>query len=825
MSISDHENTGKELVQELDGLRRRLAQSNEALRNEIAERKRAEETRRRSEERFRRLFESDILAIAFWQADGRLTEANQFFCDLIGCAPEDVRTGRVRWNDVTPPALLARDRQGIDEINATGVCTPYEKQFIHRDGRRVPVLIGGAMLGGERDQGVAFAIDLTDRHRVEEALRQSERFQAAVLNSLAAHIAVLDKRGRISAINEPWARFARENGVSDMERIGVGVDYLEAGRAAAVADDPFAAAALDGIQAVLQGRQQQFEIEYPCHSPDQQRWFLMHVTPNVAAIGGAIVTHTDITERKRAEEAVRESEQRYRAIGESIDYGVWVCEPEGRNVYASESFLKLVGITQQQCSDFGWGDVLHPDDAERTIAAWKECVRTGGTWDIEHRFRGVDGQWHPILARGVPVRNELGQITCWAGINLDISRIKRAEEQLKSLNETLEQQVAERTAESHQRAVQLRAMVAEVSQAEQRERRRLSQVLHDHLQQLLVAARMKVQRLQRRAGQDEALAQLADEVDGLIDQCITESRSLTVELSPPVLYDGGLAAGLHWLARRVEEQNGLPVEVLAFGVADPADMDLRVFLFQAVRELLFNIVKHAHATRAHVSLAETEDGGLRIEVRDDGEGCDPERLTSRADSGGGFGLFNVRERLELLGGRLEIDTAPGEGTRVGIVIPPGQSVTAGEMALAQISPALPRHGPPTPGVVSESQGGLRVLLADDHPVVRKGLADLLREQAGIDVVIEARDGQEAVDLALEARPDVVMMDITMPRMDGIDATRQIKAQLPQVRVIGLSMHEDVDMAKAMCEAGASEYLRKDISSDALIAAIFCQPFP
>ena len=131
---------------------------------------------------------------------------------------------------------------------------------------------------------------------------------------------------------------------------------------------------------------------------------------------------TDITERKRAEEALRESERLYRAIGESIDYGVWVCDPEGRNIYASDSFLKLVGITQQQCSDFGWGDVLHPDDAERTIAAWKECVRTGGTWDIEHRFRGVDGQWHPILARGVPVRNEQGQITCWAGINLDISR-------------------------------------------------------------------------------------------------------------------------------------------------------------------------------------------------------------------------------------------------------------------------------------------------------------------------------------------------------------------------------------------------------------------
>jgi PAS domain S-box-containing protein len=192
----------------------------------------------------------------------------------------------------------------------------------------------------------------------------------------------------------------------------------------------------------------------------------------------------DITERKRAEEKLRESEKLYRAIGESLDYGVWICAPDGRNIYASESFLKLVGLTQEQCSDFGWGDVLHPDDAERTLSLWKECVRTEGVWDIEHRFRGADGHWHPILARGVPVRNDRGEIISWAGINLDISRMKRAEEALQRAHDELEKRVKERTEELSRKNVQLLKEINERKRAEGSLRTALSEIsiLKDQLE-------------------------------------------------------------------------------------------------------------------------------------------------------------------------------------------------------------------------------------------------------------------------------------------------------------------------------------------------------
>jgi DNA-binding NarL/FixJ family response regulator len=124
-----------------------------------------------------------------------------------------------------------------------------------------------------------------------------------------------------------------------------------------------------------------------------------------------------------------------------------------------------------------------------------------------------------------------------------------------------------------------------------------------------------------------------------------------------------------------------------------------------------------------------------------------------------------------------------------------------------------------PDQPSSSDGRIRVLLADDHPMLRKGLAEMLLEQPGIDLIGEAGNGQEAVEKALQLCPDVVLMDVSMPKMDGIDATRRIKEADPAIRIIGLSMHEQNDMASAMRDAGASDYLVKTAAPEELIDAI------
>ncbi len=148
---------------------------------------------------------------------------------------------------------------------------------------------------------------------------------------------------------------------------------------------------------------------------------------------------TDTLERIRAVEELQRDEQLYRAIGDSIPYGIWIADPRGRNIYLDNSFRTLTGLSQAEWSGAGWTRALHPEDAEIAAASWKECVRTGTAWEREYRVKGVDGQWHPILARGGPIRDNAGQITAWVGIHLDIGNRVRIRELARRQAQVLEE--------------------------------------------------------------------------------------------------------------------------------------------------------------------------------------------------------------------------------------------------------------------------------------------------------------------------------------------------------------------------------------------------
>jgi PAS domain S-box-containing protein len=244
----------------------------------------------------------------------------------------------------------------------------------------------------------------------------------------------------------------------------------------------------------------------------------------------------------------------------------------------------------------------------------------------------------------------------------------RTEIELKRLNETLEQRVAKRTAVAEHRAAQLRSLTAQLTQAEQRERRRLARNLHDDHQQILVAARLQLGRLRHGSLNKEGRKDAVDQLDDLLGEAIDSARTVSRELSPAVLYDGGLSAALYWLVPHKRDKYNLEMHVATDPEADPEAEEVAILLFQAVRELLFNVVKHAGTNEAWVRMSAADGDRVCIEVEDQGNGMDPDRMASEADNER-FGLFGMRERLAHWDGELKLDSSPGHGTRVTLTVP------------------------------------------------------------------------------------------------------------------------------------------------------------
>jgi CheY-like chemotaxis protein/anti-sigma regulatory factor (Ser/Thr protein kinase) len=255
--------------------------------------------------------------------------------------------------------------------------------------------------------------------------------------------------------------------------------------------------------------------------------------------------------------------------------------------------------------------------------------------------------------------------------------------------------------------------------------------------------------------------------------------------------------------------------VSADPLANSDRKDVRTLLFESARELLFNAVKHAQVDRVTLDLSLDRDNALCITVADQGIGFDPGALAERGKAGkAGWGLFSIRERLTLLGGRFDIESAPGQGTRFRLVAPQGQPQGALDAPL-HVSRVTTGHAFDGAAGFAAARP-LRILIVDDHAEVRRAFRELLQERPKLHVVGEAADGLEAIAVARELRPDVILMDISMPRMDGVEATRRICAELPSIQILGLSTHVKTSDLHAIELVGAAGFFTKGVDTQRLI---------
>jgi len=379
----------------------------------------------------------------------------------------------------------------------------------------------------------------------------------------------------------------------------------------------------------------------------------------------------DITERRRADVELANREAHLRRVINNQLGLVGVIDRDGILLEVDERSLAIAKARRQQVigkhfADAPWWNYDPEVAGQMREAMQKAMAGEVIRYDVSLFAHGDDGVMIDFMI--APVFGDDGEVEYLIPSGVDIRERYAAEQQLKKFNEHLEHLVVERTAQVKYRSVQLRALAAQLTEAEQKERQRIAMILHDDLQQLLVATRFQIGILRKHLPEAIHRERLS-KLDMLLEDSLNATRSLTIDLSPPILQQGNMAQVLKWLAQWFSDKHGLSVDVKADEEAQPRSQEVRVMLFNVVREMLFNVVKHGKTDRASLELSSTRNDQVRVVISDAGVGFDPSQPRNESNVGTGLGLFSIKERLDWIGGTFEIKSAPGQGTRATIIAP------------------------------------------------------------------------------------------------------------------------------------------------------------
>ncbi|MCC2643923.1 MAG: uncharacterized protein K0S45_4336 [Nitrospira sp.] len=385
---------------------------------------------------------------------------------------------------------------------------------------------------------------------------------------------------------------------------------------------------------------------------------------------GLVCYFRDISTHVHVRERIRESEARFRTMADVSPVIIWVTDATGGVEFINQAYRDFCGVTDDDVRERRWHMVVHPDDREQYVGEFLRCIQSKQPFYARCRLKRADGQWRWIASYGAPRFSEDGQFLGHVGSSPDIHDLLEAQERVQRWNVELEQAVNSKTVELVQSQERLRALATELNLAEQRERKKLAEELHDHLQQVLVLGKLKIAQAKQSSGSSDLMKQLGE----IFSVALAYTRTLVAELSPPVLREQGLAEALKWLGEYMQKY-GMRVCVSipeTFHLELPEDQ--KILLFQSVRELLINSSKHSGSHEAWVSIEQGE-GKLRIHVQDKGVGFDLAFVATSAQNdptgslSSQFGLFSIRERMRGLGGKLDIRSSPGNGTTATLEIP------------------------------------------------------------------------------------------------------------------------------------------------------------
>lgn len=354
-----------------------------------------------------------------------------------------------------------------------------------------------------------------------------------------------------------------------------------------------------------------------------------------------------MTNREHASGIARQEEWHSWALIDAIPQQIWSGPADGTMDYCNERWRSYMGLALEDLQGDGWQAMLHPDDRDRVLAAWREAIVNGTTYEQEERHRAANGTYRWFLARGVPLRDAEGRIVRWYGTNTDIQDRKRAEDALR-------------------RSVdQLRALAGRLQTVREEERARVARQIHDELGQALTGIKLEsVALIRELPGDAKHQSSRAASIAKLADETIHVVRRISTELRPGILDDLGLVAAVEWASQEFEARTGTRCRLELPKHEIVIDPQLATALFRILQETLTNIARHADATQVNVRLAQEGDSFV-LNVHDNGKGISDDQLTA----GSSLGILGMRERAILLGGQLSIRGAPGDGTTVTVRVP------------------------------------------------------------------------------------------------------------------------------------------------------------
>jgi PAS domain S-box-containing protein len=633
----------EKLEQRVEERTRSLEAANADLRREIARREAVEEDLRQQKEILETIFDHLPVMINFVDRNHRLKLVNR------------------EWERTLGWSLAEIERQNID-ILVEGYPDPTYRESVRdfvtqskaewadfktavRDGRVIDT--SWAMLRLSDGSGIGIGQDITKRKRVEEALRESEEWFRQLTDNIHDLFWIKTPDFKrvlyLSPIYESLSGHSREERYRDK-------DYQPFLNRIVPEDREKMA------QIMRQGIEAEFEVEFRIrHADGSIRWIrdrgfpIRDASGQIYRIAGIA---NDITERKLAEDALRESEERFRQLTENIREVFWIRSPDLKQLlYVSPMYEKVCGRMRESLYANGPEDVIHPDDRARVMEIMPTYA--GREFEIEYRIITKEGDVRWLRDRGFPIRSQDdGQIYRMGGVADDITDRKNAEDRLRASSE------------------QLRALSASLQSAREKEATRIAHQIHDDMGGILTGLRWELEALDKMlhesadAGHLKAMRDKITTMRGLTDTTINVVRRIASELRPSILDDLGLVEAIEWQTQQFQARTGIEchcdctLQSVALGEQQSTSV------FRIVQEALTNILRHAQATQVSVAIKE-EDGILVLKVSDNGRGITPAEVSSKKS----LGLLGMRERAHLIGGQVDIAGSAGGGTTLLVRVP------------------------------------------------------------------------------------------------------------------------------------------------------------